>query len=120
MKNLILSLVIASVGPAAFAQTKYQECTSQQIQMLDNAEGEASSVVDSIIHLESPNFQCQVNQVLYAFPADCGRFTFVEYNFSIEVGGMVLNANVQDGGVSCMNLKKSVLKSVRSFSKPDQ
>lgn len=112
MKLFILA-VACLVSTATFAQA--EPCQIGHLNILNRAEGADSENIRELLIQETPNFSCEVTPNYYAFPADCGRFTYVEYEFKVTVGASVIEAVVQDGMISCRKMKKTVLaKSVIS------
>lgn len=106
MKSVFLAIACI-ISTVSFAQS--ETCTPEQVQILNRAVGPDSVNVRSVLMLETPNFTCEVTPHYYAFPADCGRFTYVEYEFKVNVAATTIEAIVQDGGISCTGVKKTVL-----------
>lgn len=106
MKLLTIAL-FSLLSTVAFAET--EKCTAEHFQILEKAQGPGSENLSSIMMHESPNFSCEVTSKYYAFPADCGRFTYIGYEYNITVAANTIKAVVRDGSISCVGTKKTVL-----------
>lgn len=106
MKLFILAAACL-ISTVSFAQV--ETCSIAHLNILSRAEGPDSENIRSLLIQETPNFSCVVTPNFYAFPADCGRFTYVEYEYKVSVGASVIEAVVRDGMISCQNIKKTVL-----------
>lgn len=111
MKYVLLAMAL-SVSTAAFAE-EYKQCSPEELQILQKAEGEGKDQVDELIYLETPNFSCEVKTQYFFFPADCNRFTYNQLTFKIQVAGKKLTAKVNDGRISCTRITKTVLSDVK-------
>lgn len=109
MKNLAL-LFLCLFATMSFAQAEI--CTPEQFNILNKAEGPDSERLRSILMLETPNFKCEVTTTHFAFPDDCGRFTYVKLDYKVQVGATKIKAVVHDGSISCRRFKKSELVKV--------
>lgn len=111
MKAFFLSLSLLSAS-SVFAQ-EFVGCTFEQIELLRKAQGPKSEEVNDLLNQEASISSCEVQTVHYAFPMDCGRFTYVEYNYRINVFATSLTATVHDGWISCTRMKSTNLSKVK-------